>query len=232
MPLATSLSKTSGSLAAMIKSLVPPMLWHQIYRRLIVGRIPDAELYKPFYCPWLSPQFLSIHRDISPYTLVSPERAWTIHNMVAQALVLEGDVMEAGVYKGGTARLLKRSVSSVPGRRLFLFDSFEGMEKVNKGSDRHREGDFADTSLDRVSDVVGTESFVFYRKGWIPETFEGLETEVFCFAHIDLDLYQGIFDCLHFLYPRMPPGGVIVFDDYGFPSCPGARAAVDEFFSQ
>jgi O-methyltransferase len=29
----------------------------------------------------------------------------------------------------------------------------------------------------------------------------------------------------------MSPGGVIVFDDYGFASCPGARKAVDEFFA-
>ena len=29
----------------------------------------------------------------------------------------------------------------------------------------------------------------------------------------------------------MIPGGMIVFDDYGFPSCPGARRAVDEAFA-
>jgi hypothetical protein len=29
----------------------------------------------------------------------------------------------------------------------------------------------------------------------------------------------------------MTPGGVIVLDDYGFASCPGARAAADEFFA-
>jgi hypothetical protein len=28
----------------------------------------------------------------------------------------------------------------------------------------------------------------------------------------------------------MSPGGVILFDDYGQPSCPGARTAVDEYF--
>ena len=26
-------------------------------------------------------------------------------------------------------------------------------------------------------------------------------------------------------------GGFIIFDDYGFPTCPGARQAVDEFFA-
>jgi O-methyltransferase len=37
-------------------------------------------------------------------------------------------------------------------------------------------------------------------------------------------------DCLNFIWPRLSQGGFIVFDDYGFPTCPGARAAVDEFF--
>jgi O-methyltransferase len=30
----------------------------------------------------------------------------------------------------------------------------------------------------------------------------------------------------------MIPGGVMVFDDYGFPSCKGAKKAVDEFFKE
>jgi O-methyltransferase len=51
-------------------------------------------------------------------------------------------------------------------------------------------------------------------------------------VHVDLDIFASITDALTFFYPRMAAGGIIVFDDYGFPSCPGARAAVDEFFSQ
>lgn len=30
--------------------------------------------------------------------------------------------------------------------------------------------------------------------------------------------------------PRLSPGGIIVLDDYGIASCPGARRAVDDFF--
>lgn len=31
--------------------------------------------------------------------------------------------------------------------------------------------------------------------------------------------------------PRLSSGGIIVFDEHGFPSCPGARAAVDDFLA-
>jgi len=43
--------------------------------------------------------------------------------------------------------------------------------------------------------------------------------------------YRSILDSLRFVWPRLSVGGFIVFDYYGFPSCPGARFAVDEFFS-
>ena len=232
MTLATSLHRPTRSLAALIKAVTPPLVWRQIHRRVIVGAIPDAELYQPFYSPWRSADFQAFYRDeISPYTLVSIERCWTLRQMLSQALNVAGDVMEAGVFKGGTARLLKTGVQKAGDRKLVLFDSFEGMERVSRTADRHQRGDFADTSLESVQHVVGTESFIEYRKGWIPKTFAGLEARTFCFAHVDLDLYQSILDCLEFVYPRMPPGAVIVFDDYGFPSCPGARQAVEQFFS-
>lgn len=233
MALATSLQRSTLSLAGLIKSVTPPVVWRQIHRRVIVGGIPDADRYRPLYSPWLAPDFQAFYREISPYTLVSIERCWTLSQMLAQALNVEGDVMEAGVFRGGTARLLKLGVQKAGGgRNLLLFDSFEGMESVSRTADRHQQGDFADTSLEGVQSVVGVEPFIDYRKGWIPATFAGLERRAFCFAHIDLDLYQSIIDCLEFLYPRMSRGAVVVFDDYGFPSCPGARRAVEQFFAR
>ena len=212
------------------KAATPPFLWEILYRALIVKNIPDGNLYRPTYSPWESPEFKSIYVDIRPYTEVSIDRCWTLYQMIRQAMHAAGDVMEAGVYRGGTARMLrKRLVGS--GKRLYLFDSFDGMKTVSSAFDRHKAGDFADTSLEGVQDVVGRDSFIDYRKGWVPETFAGLESSKFCFSHIDLDLYQSVSDCLKFVYERTSPGGVIISDDYGFPSCPGARRAVDEFFA-
>ncbi len=212
------------------KAMTPPFIWNALYKNLIVGDIPDAGLYRPHYAPWTAPEFAARFAAIRPYTEVFPASCWTLAQMLAQALHLPGDVMEAGVYRGGTAKLLKDGMRGANDRQLLLFDSFEGMQAARDGLDRHRAGDFADTSLEAVQALVGDEDFIVYRKGWIPETFAGLEDRRLAFVHIDLDLYQSILDCLAFVYPRLSPGGVLVFDDYGFASCPGARRAVDEFF--
>jgi O-methyltransferase len=55
--------------------------------------------------------------------------------------------------------------------------------------------------------------------------------ERLAWAHIDVDIYTAVRDCLEFIYPRLVPGGTVVIDDYGFPSCVGARRAVDEHFA-
>lgn len=212
------------------KAIAPPALWAGLYKMLIVKDIPDASQYAPHFSPWLSPEFVSLYKQVAPYTLVDIERCWTIWQALSQSLNVSGDVMEAGVFQGGTAKLIRTAIGNRTDRKFYLFDSFEGMRQVSK-VDRHSAGDFSDTSLEAVRAVVGSEPFIDYRKGWVPETFAGLEQSRFCFAHIDLDLYQGVLDCLSFVYPRLSSGGAIVFDDYGFASCPGARRAVDEFFA-
>ena len=210
------------------RAITPPFIWSQLYRRLVVKDIPDADLYKPNYQPWRAPWFVEMYKDISRYTVVSIESCWTIWQMASHASTLDGDFLEAGVFQGGTAKML-RMLAEKTGKQLHLFDSFEGMEVTDAQLDRHTSGDFADTSLEGVQRTVGKADHVHFHKGWIPNTFDAVQGERFCFAHVDLDLYQGVRDSLEFLYPRMPTGGVIISDDYGFASCPGARKAIDEF---
>lgn len=144
---------------------------------------------------------------------------------------LPGDVWECGVFRGGTAAMMASMLKDqCPTKRLFLFDTFEGMPETDATKDLHRAGDFSQTSLESVVDYVGNSELCVFRKGFIPDSFVGLEDARIALAHIDVDIYKSIIDCLNFIWPRIDVGGFVVFDDYGFPSCPGARAAVDEFF--
>jgi len=195
--------------------------------------IPNAALYRPLFSPWLGKDFKPYYDIAAPRTLVSADRCYVLYTLVKQSLTLEGDVWECGVYKGGTAAMLAKVIteSGLP-KKLFLFDTFTGMPATDKDRDLHQEGDFSDTSAEKVEAFINAPDVAILRKGFIPETFSGLESRRIAFAHIDVDIYRSVVDSLEFIWPRLSPGGFIVFDDYGFPSCPGALQAVDEFFAK
>ncbi len=50
------------------------------------------------------------------------------------------------------------------------------------------------------------------------------------FVHVDVDLYEPTLACLEYFVPRLAPGGVIINDDYGSQSFPGAGRAWDLYF--
>jgi O-methyltransferase len=104
------------------------------------------------------------------------------------------------------------------------------MPESDPSRDQHQRGQFGDTSLGAVRTHIGHPDLVEYHQGLIPNTFIGLESSAISFAHVDVDIYQSVLNCCEFIYPRLIKGGFIVFDDYGFRSCPGARSAVDNFF--
>lgn len=194
--------------------------------------IPDSHLYQPLFSPWLGEAAFQRYYDIAaPKTLVSPDRCYILYAILRQAVHIQGDIWECGVYKGGTAAMMAALLKEFcPSKQLYLFDTFEGMPETNANKDWHKKGDFSDTSIDAVKSYIEGRDLCVFRKGFIPETFTGLESARIAMAHIDVDIYKSILDCLHFIWPRLSAGGFIVFDDYGFPTCPGARSAVDEFF--
>jgi O-methyltransferase len=199
-----------------------------------VGAIPDAEFYAPLFSPWRGyGEFRDYYRAAESSTLVSEERCYVLYTLAQQALALDGEFWECGVFKGGTALLLARLLAEKGNGRavtLRLFDTFSGMPETDAEKDRHRQGDFMDTSLTAVQKRVGHAEVVKFHPGFIPQTFAGMEASRIAWAHVDVDIYQTVRDCCAFIYPRLLPGGFMIFDDYGFPSCPGARQAVDEFF--
>lgn len=151
----------------------------------------------------------------------------------------EGQAAECGCWRGATAYQIAHVLSGLGFKnRLYLFDSFEGLSdfqdedlKDNPINDKEgRRKQFA-CSLDVVRENLKEFDFIKYEKGWIPECFNNSRDLKFSFVHIDVDLYRPIKDSLEFFYPRMIRDGIIVLDDYGYLSFPGAKRAVDEFMS-
>ena len=76
---------------------------------------------------------------------------------------------------------------------------------------------------------------VFKNINLIKGTFEKVTptyNEPISVLHLDGDLYDSYMTCLTNLYDNVIPGGCIIFDEYYSYKYPGARVAVDEFFSE
>jgi O-methyltransferase len=235
MKLAT-LKISNSRFVAFIKSLCPPLFWRYLYNLIIVKDIPESYCYNPHYCPWLKKGFQQRVDEVHAFTGLTAEKLYVLEHFAKKTSDLDGSLAEMGVWKGGGAKFIADIYrKELKTKKLFyLFDSFKGMKEVNSAKDRHEIGDFSDTSYEQVERLLAgdnTHVSIIMKKGWIPETFAGLENESFTFVHVDLDLHDPIMDTLNFIYPRLARRGVIVFDDYGFASCPGARKAVDQFFS-
>lgn len=173
------------------------------------------------------------------------EEFYTLDRIIREMPNFPGALLECGTYRGATllgmTHLLHMKGFRPP---VYGLDSFEGFpdpstkDAQTDGSyhpDVHR-GALGDTSyealLARIR-LLGWQDHVQLVKGYFSETLPRLPEMKFSLVHLDCDLYDSYLECLAFAYPRMLPGGVMVFDDYKIPAnvYPGADRAVDEFFS-
>jgi len=165
-------------------------------------------------------------------TLLSDDRLQVLHQFAVAVRHLPGEVSEVGVHRGGSVLLLAEVFASTS-KALHLFDTFTGIPAQTEEIDLHCAGDFADISLAAVRQLLAGYERLYFHPGVFPATLTPeLETTSFCFVHVDVDIRRSVADSCAFFFPRLVPGGMLLFDDYGFPSCPGVRRAVDDYFSE
>lgn len=177
--------------------------------------------------------FNQFYQLVSEYTVVSKLRCYVLYQFAKHTKNVTGNVAEVGVYRGGTARLLAESFGDCSEKTIHLFDTFAGLPPADPNVDDfyyENPGAFKDVILEDVQNYLEICPNVVIYPGIFPKTSKPIEDDTFCMLHIDVDIYRSVLDCCEFFYPRLAPGGIIVFDDYGDYSCPGARQAVDEFF--
>jgi hypothetical protein len=157
------------------------------------------------------------------------DRRYTLNQLAKLTLVIKGDTAECGVFEGASSYLICKNIIGV-GKTHHIFDSFEGLSTPSTSDGTHwMKGDFGSCE-ERCRKNLREFSFIKYHKGWIPETFCEVEDKQFSFVHVDVDLYQPTLETVAFFYPRLNKGSIMLFDDYGFSACPGAKKAIDEFF--
>lgn len=194
----------------------------------------------------------TIIQAVRPRTMTEHQKLFAL--IVATRYVTDqgipGGVVECGVWRGGSMQavahtLLGRGVSD---RQLHLFDTFEGMPEPAE-TDRRYDGRPAVELLERAEKTANIWAIasledvqagmaetgypgerVHFHRGLVEDTIPAEAPERIAILRLDTDWYSSTKHELEHLYDRVPSGGVLIMDDYGW--WQGARQATDEFLDR
>lgn len=130
---------------------------------------------------------------------------------------VDGVVVECGAWKGGTTANLSL-VCRAAGRRLVVYDSFQGLPAAEPG-DRHARPEAAGmfcgdlhtvrSNVARRGDIDRCE----FREGWFADTL-GDHTEPIVMMYLDVDFQSSLHDCIVDLWPHLTKKGHVFVDEY------------------
>jgi O-methyltransferase len=237
---------TSGEKLADTRKLIAGLRWRAGY---LLGTHIPAE-----YDDDLRATIKRVRR----HTLSSAARVAALCDSVAYVVEnnIEGDIVECGVWKGGSMMAVALTLLRLgdTDRDLYLFDTFSGMaepgeqdapspydgyspqrrwrrNKERSGIDDGGSG-WAAVGEAQVREAMGSTGYpperVHLVKGMVEDTVPVQAPERLALLRLDTDWYASTKHELEQLYPRLSDGGVLIIDDYGHYE--GARRAVDEYF--
>lgn len=137
----------------------------------------------------------------------------------------KGVIVEAGSYKGGSAAKISLA-ARLARRKLFVFDSFEGLPQHREvhgknifGGDAYFPAGSYAGSLEEVESNIqkfGAIEVCEFRKGWFDDSMPAFGEPVGV-AYLDVDLVSSTKTCLKYLYPLVVPGGALLSQDGHLP---------------
>jgi O-methyltransferase len=192
----------------------------------------------------------SVYR-VMPYSLVGASGLEATFDAATELVKngIPGDFVECGVARGGCAALMATvAAQDLPVRKMWLFDSFEGLPSpTSEDYSQNRESTGKHVRPLVRGSCLGTkeqvEALLFSRfgfsrdsivliQGWFQNTLAVSKQRInkIALLRIDGDWYESTRCCLDNLYDSVAPGGLIIIDDYGV--CFGCKKAVHEFFAK
>lgn len=218
------ISRIHGKLPKPLKALycffncpedIPSLLSFLTARNLKISFLKKLYIIKQLY--------------VTSYAVICPHTQHQIISFIKTILSIPPDVkgviVEAGSYKGGSSAKFSLA-AKLANRRLFLFDSFEG---IPNNKEPHKKSIFGHDLffpkgsycglLDEVKGNIskyGDLSACEFIKGWFENTMPKFSQTIIA-AYLDVDLASSTRTCLKYLYPLLAPGGVLYSQDGDFP---------------
>jgi hypothetical protein len=190
--------------------------------------------------PWVTDKEFNLlfEKIKKKYTLVDIYRCYELWDLVKHVSKLsEGCFLEIGVWNGGTGTLIaKRAKQLGVKENIYLCDTFKGVVKTNSEYDDayYKDGKHSNCCIENVKQILKYFNIedVKILVGIFPEETKHLFLDKkIRFCHIDVDIYQSAKDILNYIWPMIIPGGIVVYDDYGFEKCCGIEKHIQEISS-
>jgi O-methyltransferase len=162
---------------------------------------------------------LNFYKETQPIT-----NKFKLDEMCQFLSMVEGDVVEIGVFQGGS---LVYMAKQFPNRHFYAYDTFEGMPNTSEYDNYHIKGDFKKTSYNFVKNVISNFDNITLIKGIYPES-DNIKPKIIM-AHLDVDIYSSTLNSLNYLKNLIVSGGRIYCDDVFWKDCEGATKALIEF---
>ncbi len=200
-------------------------------------------------------EFRELAERMRPFTMTSFERMYALFKAVEfiEAAKISGDIVECGVWRGGSMMLVAHLLVKLrrTSRSLYLFDTYEGLPRPDESKDvdiwgnraidgwrPRRTGDessyWANASLDEVRANMLTTGYpperLHFVKGMVEDTIPESAPGQIALLRLDTDWYESTRHEMQHLFPRLSLNGVLIIDDYGHFA--GARRAVDEYVAE
>lgn len=164
---------------------------------------------------------------------------------------IPGDIVECGVWKGGSTMIAALTLLSLgdTDRRLWLYDTYAGMTQpaeIDVGPtefpaqqrwENAEAGDvntWNNAALDEVKRNLFSTGYpqerMSFMEGKVEETIPGSVPSEIALLRLDTDFYESTYHELEHLFPKLSPNGVLIIDDYGW--WKGSREATDKYFAE
>ena len=238
----------------LMKQCLTRMLWRERYRpmtsvsgwrRLVCEPLQSLLRQVQLEVVKIEPDRMDERQDgrdwrLEAETMVGWKRLENLQHCVTSVIrnSVPGDLIETGVWRGGSS-IFMRAVLKAYGdcsRKVWLADSFRGLPQPDPVRYPVDHGDTLWTykelaiSLEEVKANFSRygllDEQVAFLPGWFRDTLSGAPINQLAVLRLDGDLYESTMDALTALYHKVSPGGFVIVDDFGLPTC---RAAIEDF---
>lgn len=162
--------------------------------------------------------------------------AYSVHHVVRHTSASGFTGVECGVGDGLTSHIaLTQMRAEVKGDfSMHLYDAWAPMQASGlTASEAPNAGTYHSLQVERTRrNLSPHHDRLSWHVGYIPATLGEDAPQLVDWLHIDLNSSVATTKALEFFFPRLQPGSVVLFDDYGWRHYADTKTAVDRFFAE